>query len=157
MKLTARNLTIFSISTFLAVAVLYLRLSNSFTSLSDANEDKNGNGVWDEVEAKIIQKYSYSKNIQNAMFQIARADQLAATEEILTVKRALEIDQMASRAFACADQIEPSLSSIGLDIEAWVVNTPERIKKYNHYNSLLSGQVFDTQSDDKSCDFEVEK
>ncbi len=119
--------------------------------------DQNGNGVWDDVEEKIIQRFGYSNNTKNMMFQFARALQKSVSEPNMTKKRALEIDTEAFRAMECMVQVEPTFASENLLVEEWIVNSKHRTKNYNHYNALLSGETTNKGPDTEMCDFKVEK
>lgn len=148
--------TVFIILVFLVFGIGYYFLGHTVSASNLVGLDKNGNGVWDDVEEKIIQKFGYSNNIKNAMFQGARSLQKAVVEPNMTEQRAMEIAEEISAAQFCLNQIDSEFQEHDPFLEEWIVNTKERTKAYIHYNYLLSGKM-EAQHDGSFCDFVVEK
>ncbi len=149
--------TIFLILVFLVFGVGYYFIGHTVSVSNLVGLDKNGNGVWDDVEEKIIQKFSYSNNIKNAMFQGARSLQKAVVEPNMTEKKAMEILAEEEASQGCLNQVDPEFMEHDPLLEEWIVNTKERTKAYIHYNYLLSGKMGIGIENHKYCDFVVEK
>lgn len=142
---------------FLVFGLGYYFLGHTASASNQVGLDKNGNGVWDDVEEKIIQKFAYSNNIKNAMFQGARSLQKAVVEPNMTEQRAMEILAEEEAAQGCLNQVDPEFMEHDPLLEEWIVNTKERTKNYIHYNYLLSGKMGVDIENNKYCDFVVEK
>lgn len=136
---------------------LFKNSNKSSSETTDSFVDQNGNGVRDDVEAKILDKYGYSNNFKNALFQAAKAFQKASSEKNMIKARALEIGIESVRGTNCIESLDPELEDAELEVEGWVVNTKERAKIYTHYNALLSGEIVDEGTNLIMCDFELEK
>ncbi len=145
---------VLSVSLVLIWMIYFFKTSNSSDGIG---EDKNGNGVRDDVEAKIIAKYRRFENTKNAMFQFARAMQKASSDAKMTKARAKEIGIEAMRADLCIWKVEPRFTREHLEVEGWVVNSYQRSKNYNHYNAMLSGEVIEDGPDTEMCDFKLIK
>jgi hypothetical protein len=147
------------------ITILFVTILSSFVVLFDffpfaaesAFRDLNGNGVRDDVEERILAKYGSSSNLKNAMFQLAIALQKSVVDERFELPRALEISIEVLRAHECVTIVDAAETSDSLDIEAWVVNDEARIRRYNRYNGLLSGQILNLGEDEKFCQFEIEQ
>ncbi|AZZ36823.1 hypothetical protein CIK05_08480 [Bdellovibrio sp. qaytius] len=106
--------------------------------------DTNANGLWDDVEQKIEQKWSTEHpNMKKAAKEMALALQgsLDASVDILVR------DQRMTEATACMLATErihhPDLeiSNYTLEVRDIVISNPARHKLYIKYNSALSGKM----------------
>lgn len=119
--------------------------------------DANANGIRDDIDRLIAQKYARTPEIQRAAEQKARA--LQRNLEATTREEALRAGDAIMRAGSCADSVllrdTPEQLRIweemSKDIEALTVNTEERFRAYWAANRLMSGAVF-RQPNGEVCD-----
>ena len=119
--------------------------------------DANANGIRDDIDRLIAQKYARTPAIQRAAEQEARA--LQRNMEAITREEALRAGDAVMRAGACSDSVLPRATreqrkyweDMSKDIEALTVNTQERFTAYWAANRLMSGAVF-RQPDGRVCD-----
>lgn len=119
--------------------------------------DANRNGIRDDIDRLIAQKYARTPEIQRAAEQKARA--LQRNIEATTREEALRAGDAVERAAECAYQTLPHLTQdqvqfredMSKDIEALTANTEERFRAYWAANRLMSGAVF-RQPDGRVCD-----
>ncbi len=118
--------------------------------------DSNNNGVRDDVERKIIKKFSKKLHIELMM------DYVKIYQRILehSIGDAFMLQKEISKVIDCSIY----LGRIDSEIESddWIenidwrenimFNTPQRVKKYLEYNSALSGGVFGSSPDDWNRD-----
>lgn len=133
----------------LAIVFLSAVASTFFLLPSPSNEfirgvDKNGNGVWDDVEEKINAKYHWTGKGVEAFFHIAKALQSGVSEADMSQDRAIEIDAEVGFAMKCLASIDIDLTQEVTNLENWIVNNKKRTRSYMRYNLLLSGQVVHT-------------
>jgi hypothetical protein len=109
--------------------------------------DANNNGIRDDIDRLIAQKYSATPGLKKAAEQTARA--LQHTMEATTRQQALAAGDENNRASDCVtkqlsgqgskdEKIEIYLA-ISREIEALTANTRERMEKYLNSNTLMSG------------------
>lgn len=119
--------------------------------------DANRNGIRDDIDRLIAQKYARTPEIQRAAEQKARA--LQRNMEATTREEALRAGDAVERAAECAYQTLPRATreqvqfreDMSKDIEALTANTEERFRAYWAANRLMSGAVF-RQPDGRVCD-----
>lgn len=119
--------------------------------------DANANGIRDDIDRLIAQKYARTPAVQRAAEQKARA--LQRNMEATTREEALRAGDAIERAAECAYQLLPRdtrdqvkyREDMSKDIEALTVNTQERFTAYWAANRLMSGAVF-RQPDGRVCD-----
>ena len=114
--------------------------------------DRNRNGVRDDIDAFIDEKFKSSPLLQKAFRQEARAmQQIILHPEVDAHAHQKEM----ARAGSCIHLIAPNLSySDAMSLEDRMYNTRERLKIYMKYNASLSGSVLTTEYDDP-CDFSL--
>ncbi len=103
--------------------------------------DTDHNGIRDDIDALIAQKYSTTPEIRRGAEQDARAMQRLL--EATTKEEAIAADKQGERAESCLlwalSDMDEYINASRL-IEALTANTHERLKKYLlHSNKLLSG------------------
>lgn len=133
---------------------VYFLIGNN--SKPELIQDNNNNGVWDDVEQKILAANTGDTNRINALFQISKVLQSSVTEAPLTQERAFELDKQLVRSMECLYQIGPHRTEDVLNLEGWVVNSEERTKRYIKFNVLLNSHFAEVDNN-IFCDFEVEK
>ena len=119
--------------------------------------DADNNGIRDDIDRLIAQKYSATPAMKKAAEQKARA--LQKSMEATTRKEALAAGDEIRRAGRCAYKIFPNATSqdekfriqMSKEIEALTANTKERFTAYWKAESLKSGAVF-SQPDEPVCD-----
>jgi hypothetical protein len=112
--------------------------------------DTDNNGIRDDIDQLIAKKYSAAPEMKRAVEQSAKAVQRFM--EATTTPKALIASVEVNRASACVTKTvlnspiltsEEQLLQIGNSLRALTRNTPERSRKYENSNSLVSGTVFD--------------
>lgn len=119
--------------------------------------DANNNGIRDDIDELIAQKFSKTPAIKRAAEQDARATQQLMEAE--TKDQAFAAAEQTGRAIHCQYSLpdlkgrenEHFRDSLSREIEALTANTRERLKKYLHSNKLVGGGYF-TQSKEPACD-----
>jgi hypothetical protein len=119
--------------------------------------DVNNNGIRDDIERLIAQKYSATPELKRAAEQEARA--LQKSMESITRQQALAAGDEIRRAGACTAKVllgntapnEKLFISISKEIAALTSNTRERFTAYWNAESLAGGGVF-RQPDEPVCD-----
>jgi hypothetical protein len=114
--------------------------------------DANNNGIRDDIDRLISQKYSATPQMKKAAEQKARTLQnsLEVTDKIQARIMGNEI----RRAGNCARRSIPDIKvrmQLSKEIEALTANTKERFTAYWRGNELAGGMVF-SQSDNLICD-----
>jgi hypothetical protein len=128
--------------------------------------DSNDNGVRDDVERWIYQKYAGKHPIvKEVAMQGARAAQIIIQEP----ERARETMRFMDAAYYCASYFEKfskynkepiliDMPIIGRDFDEVQFNTTQRARAYGEYNAALSGGVYGTPTVEERrgfCDFNV--
>lgn len=119
--------------------------------------DANANGIRDDIDRLIAQKYARTPAIQRAAEQKARA--LQRNMEATTREEALRAGDAIERAAECAYQLLPRdtrdqvkyREDMSKDIDALTANTQERFTAYWAAERLKSGAVL-RQPDGRVCD-----
>jgi hypothetical protein len=119
--------------------------------------DANNNGIRDDIDRLIAQKYSATPELQKAAEQKARA--LQKSMEATTRQQALAAGDGIMRAADCAFKVFPQSTSsdikfydqLSKELESLTNNTQERFKAYWNAESLKGGGVFH-QPDEPVCD-----
>jgi hypothetical protein len=119
--------------------------------------DANNNGIRDDIDRLIAQKYSATPELQKAAEQKARA--LQKSMEATTRQQALAAGDGIMRAADCAFKVFPQSTSsdikfydqLSKELESLTNNTQERFKAYWNAESLKGGGVF-RQPDEPVCD-----
>jgi hypothetical protein len=117
--------------------------------------DANNNGIRDDIDRLIAQKYSATPALKKAAEQQARA--LQKFMEATTRQQALIDGDEDSRATWCLSKQFPSTSDdakfkqVTAELEALTANTQERFTKYWESNNLVGGAVF-KESQEPVCD-----
>lgn len=115
--------------------------------------DANNNGIRDDVEIAIFDKYSNDIKVRAAMLQYAMGFQMELTK-VFSTDTWIAATQRSGRGYSCIyDSVEENNLIFTLDrsdeINALVINTDKRRKKYNDLNrfgashSLLDGEDCD--------------
>lgn len=108
--------------------------------------DINGDGVRDDIEQYIEQKYTDPAQRKAAM-QTARAFQamlLVDKNDAMALER---VSEMGGRALNCRSAVFPGVqgikawSDMSSELEAMTTNTKERLLAYLAYNKARSGSV----------------
>jgi small-conductance mechanosensitive channel len=110
-------------------------------------KDDNANGIRDDIDQLIQQKFSYTPEIKRAAEQEARA--LQQFMEATTKEEALKAAEQIARATSCTFKIlsDPirdyeKRQALSKELEAWTTNTKERLSKYLESSKLISGAYF---------------
>ena len=112
--------------------------------------DINSNGVRDDVERKIIKKYSKKLHIELLM------DGARQFQKIMdqSTGNAIDLQKNMSRIIACEiylGRVDIEIRSDDFEsieyLENNTFNNPERVRKYLDYNSALSGGVYGNTGD----------
>lgn len=119
--------------------------------------DANANGIRDDIDRLIAQKYARTPAIQRAAEQEARA--LQRNMEATTREEALRAGDAIKRAAWCTAEVLPMdtreqlkyWEDLSKDIVALTANTQERFTAYWAAERLKSGAVF-RQPDGRVCD-----
>ena len=125
-------------------------------------EDKNANGIWDDLES-YIEKNASTINQKKALESYFKMFQkILLHPELGTKLRNGETkDDIQEKALTClgkmyrSEGLEPPVGRQDV-----IVNTYARTKAYIRFNGNASGGVFSGWNEEKlgnSCDFEVEK
>jgi hypothetical protein len=106
--------------------------------------DANNNGIRDDIEQLIVQKFAKTPEIKRAAEQEARA--LQRFMEAQTKEEALKFAEQIGRATSCTFKIlshpvhdYKTRQALSKEIEAWTTNTKERLSKYLESSKLISG------------------
>jgi hypothetical protein len=109
--------------------------------------DDNANGIRDDIDQLIGQKFSYTPSVKRAAEQEARA--LQQFMEAKTKEAALKSAEQIARATRCTFKIlsDPirdyeKRQALSKELEAWTVNTKERLSKYLESSKLIGGTYF---------------
>ena len=109
--------------------------------------DSNDNGIRDDIDQLIEQKFSYTSEVKRAAEQEARA--LQQFMEAKTKETALEATEKVARATSCTFKVlsDPvhdyeKRQALSNEIEAWTTNTKERLLKYLETSKLIGGAYF---------------
>lgn len=125
-------------------------------------EDADNDGVWDNVQEWIDEKYGDMPNIQKSLRLVAQEYQFM----ILNAEKKEALQEYAHNHFGtdCLFRagIEASMDTHSLlpELEIQILNTKERSLAYQKANQQLSGEFFDTPSDKELkeyCGFEEKK
>ena len=119
--------------------------------------DADQNGIRDDIDRLIAQKYSATPAMKKAAEQKAQA--LQQSMEATTRKEAIAAGEAISRASDCAFKVFPHstpqdrklLLQLSQEIEALTANTKERFTAYWNAEALSNGAVF-SQPDEPVCD-----
>ncbi|MDM8569378.1 hypothetical protein QUF50_07720 [Thiotrichales bacterium HSG1] len=118
--------------------------------------DSNENGIRDDIDQLIEQKFSYSPKIKRAAEQEARA--LQQFMEAKTKEAALEAAEQIARATSCTFKVLPDpirdyekRKVLSNEIEIWITNTKERLFNYLESSKLVGGAYF-MQPTEPVCD-----
>ena len=125
--------------------------------------DVNGNGVRDDVERKIYEKYPVKLH-QSLLMDGAKVFQKIT---IRPIERAKETQKEISRIIDCEiflGRIDSEISSDSFEsisfLENYTFTTKQRVRKYLDYNIALSGGVYGSSPADwnrNACSQEVRK
>ncbi|HHB92726.1 MAG TPA: hypothetical protein ENK59_05890 [Thioploca sp.] len=109
--------------------------------------DSDNNGIRDDIDQLIKQKFSDTQAIKRAAEQEARA--LQQFMEVDTKEEALIATEQIARATSCIFKIlsDPIhdyevRQALSTEIEAWTTNIKERLVKYLKSSKLISGAYF---------------
>ena len=109
--------------------------------------DNNTNGIRDDIDQLIGQKFSYTPEIKRAAQQEARA--LQQFMEAKTREEALKAAEQIARATSCTFKIlsDPirdyeKRQALSKEIEVWTTNTKERLFNYLESSKLIGGASF---------------
>ncbi|MFK5969771.1 MAG: hypothetical protein QM487_06580 [Candidatus Marithrix sp.] len=109
--------------------------------------DNDNNGIRDDIDQLIKQKFSDTQAIKRAAEQEARA--LQQFMEVNTREKALIATEQIARATNCTFKVlsDPVRDyevrqALSTEIEAWTTNTEERLLKYLESSKLISGTYF---------------
>jgi hypothetical protein len=126
--------------------------------------DVNGNGVRDDVERAIYQKFPKEIRRQ-VLMQLARAHQMMLLDDdaINNAQKWQKI--IANKDIACASYLFDKFDiEFNLDADDYIknvqYNNKDRLFKYMKYNHALGGGVYYTPESDiveSSCEFNVTK
>ncbi len=114
--------------------------------------DANNNGIRDDIDRLIAQKYSTSPAMKKAAEQEARAIQLFV--EATTKNQARIAGNITSRSEDCLLKVAADFKTYitaSKEIEALTANTKERFTAYWNANGLAGGMVF-SQPPEPVCD-----
>jgi hypothetical protein len=110
-------------------------------------KDDNANGIRDDIDQLIEQKFSYSPEIKRAAEQEARA--LQHFMEVKTKEEALKAAEQIARATSCTFKILSApirdyekRQALSKELELWTTNTKERLSKYLESSKLIGGAYF---------------
>ena len=126
--------------------------------------DANNNGVRDDVEKKIYEKYEKPLH-QALLMERAKFYQLTLEKPL---DKAKETQKLASKNISCKLYLKDIDKDIGSDgwrenreyIKNLVLNNPQRVRKYLDYNRALSGGSYGSSPSDwnrDACSQEVVK
>ena len=124
--------------------------------------DSNNNGVRDDVERKIYEKYPVKLH-QALLMDVAKFYQMAMSKPI---EKAHEVEKYSTEVGNCAlhlkhiKQRPENWRDAKLQLKYISINTKERVRKYLDYNIALSGGVYGSSPADwnrDACSQEVRK
>ncbi len=129
------------------------------TSDSLSGIDENDNGIRDDIENWINQKWAKEPKKQKALLQYAKVNQLQVTVNLEDKEAISKIDGLETRAIDCLwrrfnatdENSEEYPSNIGKLIDSYTTNTPKRREHYLEFNSRLDGTVPRPKEED-TCD-----
>ena len=120
------------------------------------NTDDDNNGIRDDIDELIKQRFSYKLEVKAAAEQEARS--LQQFIEANSKEEALLAAEQIARATSCTFKIfsDPindyvKRQALSTEIETWTTNTPARLAKYLQVSKLISGAYF-TQAVEPVCD-----
>ena len=120
--------------------------------------DANNNGIRDDIDELIEQKFAKIPDLKRAAEQEALA--LQQFMEAQTKEEALKFAEQIGRATSCSFKILSHpvrdyeiRQALSRELEAWTINTKERLIKYLESNKLISGAYF-MQAVEPVCDFD---
>ncbi|WP_156873802.1 hypothetical protein [Perlucidibaca piscinae] len=127
------------------------------TSRGLKGRDRDGNGIRDDIDQLIAQKFSPTPEVKRAAEQKARA--LQAMMEASTKATVHKAVYELGRSTACIFKVIPENNAqdakirqaISQEIEAYTANTRERLLKYMDSNRLAGGGYF-SQPPEPVCD-----
>lgn len=111
--------------------------------------DANNNGVWDDVETKIEQKWqSAHPNIKKAANEMAVALQNSMNASVDISKRSKNLTEATACMIATERSFHgnPEITTLSLEVRDIVVSNPARQKLYIKYNAALSGKMIPVPS-----------
>jgi hypothetical protein len=118
--------------------------------------DDDANGIRDDIDELIVQKFSYTPEIKRAAQQEAKA--LQQFMEATTKEQALKSAEQIARATSCTFKILSNpirdydkRQALAKELESWTTNTKERLSKYLESSKLIGGAYF-TQPVEPVCD-----
>lgn len=117
--------------------------------------DADTNGIRDDIDQLIEEKYAETPEVKQAAQQKARA--LQKFMESTTRDEALSAGEELERSAACLMRTLPGEENykrrrvLAKEIEAWTANTRERFVKYWDSNEVVSGSIF-PQAVEPVCD-----
>ena len=159
---------IFTITLFL---ILLIGCSNKLTTMENefqvsdevlqerqnsnviAGADIDNDGIWDDIQIYIEQKYSDSEKTRAAARQFAKSLQNTMLDFKDKEKSILNTKDRYL-AINCFADVNEKYYIISADIEAELVNTDARILAYLEASNHLGGLIFEVPTE-PSCDFDI--
>jgi hypothetical protein len=132
-----------------------IQLSTEDLSPGLQGVDVNANGIRDDIDRVIGEKYSATPELKTATERYARNFQRLMDATTKEDARAIALEN--SKASACLSDMFPietdrmKYHALGREIEALTANTRERFKKYWDANRLLGGMVMTLQTCDRAA------
>lgn len=120
--------------------------------------DENGNGIWDDYENVVAEKYENLPNVKKAALQTGKS-----LQALLSPSDIMEKDKVFAKAMSCLvfSGLQDGLSlsqATGLieEMRDIVVNNDIRQAEYIKYNVAVSGKMLPVEiPNKKNCDFEI--
>lgn len=138
-----------------SLIVVVIAVSHFTTATVALGEDKDGNGLWDDVDERINIKFS-NPLLRKAATQLA----IAFQDGVKYPDEAKKIERVQERAHSCYDflytKLEPQNRWKEVNIRDFVVTNRERERQWLRFNVKLSGGMYELLPENKAnCDFET--
>lgn len=126
--------------------------------------DADNDGVRDDMQEWVEQKFSENLNLKNGILQRLRYMQLEL-KNFNNKKLSIKYSKMISKSKACMGEVDTSLSGndrseITVEILKRYYNTKERIQAFRKINENFHGQILTSFPRDEAlsfCEFEIVK
>ena len=129
-----------------------------FIEVISLGEDKNNNGIWDDIEAYINNTYNNSQKTREALFQYAKSFQ----RFLLNVSNYEDTNQNwqnVSRAIDCLEYIKGTNEAVNIpsNLKIKFLSTKDRISAYAKAESRLVAYQLTEEVYKTDCDFDPDK
>lgn len=159
-KMTKKSTILFFLALVTLLSVVFLYFYSSFGKSDMATADKNNNGIWDDYEFEIMEKYKDNPNIENAALQVGKALQIILSD----LSNVAQKDKTFSKAMSClvGAGLHDGLSIADAtgqieQVRDIVVSNEARQVRYIEYNVAVSGKMLPADMPDVgNCEFQIQ-